>query len=115
MSKTTFVDYICRPYCLYFKAEKENIACRGAEVLEELKSKGFFCPKKLPIITKNPLFWEEYRSPLTNFLCKQCSFRLEDCDFQSRNPIPGTEPCGGYILISHLLAMNLLDLDFFSP
>ncbi len=109
--KTTFQEYICRPYCLYFTdGEKEEMACRGAQVMHELVCNNRLDLQKMPPLRKEPSLWEHYRCELSSYICAQCSFRAEDCDFQSAGPEAGSEPCGGFILLAHLLANNLLTI-----
>ena len=42
MPKADFKDYVCRPYCSFYKeSQKEEMACRGAEVIITARSDGF--------------------------------------------------------------------------
>ena len=37
MTKKDFKDYICRPFCMFYKeGQKEEMACQGALVVESL-------------------------------------------------------------------------------
>lgn len=112
MMKTTFQEYICRPYCRYFSdGEKEEMACRGAQVVHELVCSNRLDLQKMPSLRKEPSLWQKNRCELSAQVCAQCSFRAEDCDFQSEGPEADGEPCGGLILLAHLLANNLITIE----
>lgn len=109
MAKRDIKDYICKPFCsFYVEGAKEELICNGARVLEVLMAKRMLGPgeitamdrRGLPSAWKNPVLEEG--------VCGNCAFQAEDCDFQSENPPPNTEPCGGYILLVLLVANDLV-------
>jgi hypothetical protein len=103
MPKKDFKDYICRPFCKFFReGEKEEMACQGAQVIEQMVRHKRLDPALLPRNGKNPSLWKKYDPILVAHVCQHCPFQKEDCDFQSAYPPPDTEPCGGYILLSLL-------------
>ncbi len=109
MGKEAFKAYLCRPYCMFFKdGAKEETACRAAEVVNALVNKKQVDIKTIPPFIKNRLLWEKCRNTLGNTLCSSCSFRAEDCDFQSATPSDDLEPCGGFIVLAHLWVNNLI-------
>ncbi|MFP3999651.1 MAG: hypothetical protein ACLFUN_07390 [Desulfobacterales bacterium] len=103
-SKTDFKDYICRPLCMFFaEDEKEEMACLGARVAAQLYENGLISAEKIRNAAKERSVWEKHRSDLGAVMCRACEFKKEDCDFQSPEPSDDLEPCGGYILLAHLL------------
>lgn len=109
MHKTDFKDYICRPLCIFFSEdEKEEMACLGARAAARLYENGTIDPGELHAVIKDRDAWEKHRADLGNILCHACEFCAEDCDFQSPAPSEDLEPCGGYILLSHLLEQNAI-------
>ena len=111
MSKRDFKDYICRPFCRFFReGEKEEMACLGAKVLEYLVGLGRLNSEDLPRHGKDPHLWAERDGHLRRYLCTYCDFYAEDCDFQSQYPPPGSEPCGGYVLLSLLMEKGMIDI-----
>jgi hypothetical protein len=110
MSKKHFREYICRPYCIFFKeGEKEELACRGARIVELLVKKNRIVPAEIPPMKKGPSLWNAWKAELGRHVCRRCSFRAGDCDFQSGSPPDYAEPCGGFILLAHLRTNNLID------
>lgn len=109
MIKPRLKTYICRPYCIFFReGEKEEMACYGAQVLAGLVRQGLVVPGQIRF-PKNPDLWETHRALLERYVCSHCPFRAEDCDFQSGDPEPDLEPCGGYIVLSLLVENRLID------
>jgi hypothetical protein len=109
MSKQDFKDYICRPFCMFFReGQKEEMACQGAEIIERLVRLGRLNPAALPREGKDSCSWENRDTALEVNVCKSCPFKREDCDFQSERPPPDAAPCGGYILLSLLKAIGII-------
>lgn len=115
MAKKDFKDYVCRPYCLFFKeGRKEEMACRGAEVVEKLVLHGQIATDGLPHFDKNYFLWQKYAKIFAGYICATCPFRAEDCDFMSEEPAGPdivTEPCGGFIMLALLIENNLIDMS----
>ena len=81
MKKTDFKHYICLPFCVFFReGEKEEMACQGALVIEELIRKGVLKSNELPGTGKDPELWEKHDESL-EIVCGMCPFKPEDCDF----------------------------------
>ena len=111
MGKGGFKGYICRPFCTYFReGAKEDMACRGAQVVESLLQAGVFHIDHIPINGKSPHLWACRDEILEQWVCRSCPFRAEDCDFRSAIPPPGAEPCGGYILLSLLKEKGIITI-----
>ena len=107
--KNDFIDYICRPYCIFFReGEKEDMACQGALAAWELVRRGKIKINDITVAGKDPLLWKN-RSRVLEPVCAACPFRKEDCDFRSENPLENCEPCGGYILLCLLHEKKLID------
>jgi len=115
MAKNDFKDYVCRPYCMFFKeGHKETMACRGAEVVEKLVLLGHITAAGLPFFEKDPRSWRNCKTVFGQTICATCPFRAEDCDFMSDAPeadLDGEiEPCGGFILLALLVENNVIDM-----
>jgi len=110
MAKKDFKDYICRPYCMFFKeGQKEEMACKGAQIAELLFHNKRVNLGKIPNFASDPQIWKKQQAKLEKYVCHKCSFQAEDCDFQSSAPADDMEPCGGFILLACLLESNLID------
>ena len=101
MTKRDFQEYICRPFCCFFRTgEKEELACRGALVVERLAERGVLDPSVLPAgDRKRPGICQENDALLEEMVCRRCPFRAEDCDYRAAERPHYAEPCGGYILL----------------
>jgi len=103
MGKRDFTDYICHPFCIFFrKGVKEDLACQAAEVVEQLIKLGRLDREQLPRQRKNLSGWEKHDPILDDRVCHHCTFKTKDCEFQSKNPSLAVDPCGGYILLTLL-------------
>jgi hypothetical protein len=109
MCKKDFKEYICRPFCNFFReGEKEEMACQGAQVIERMVRRKRLDPALLPRNGKKPSLWKDHDPVLVAHVCQNCPFREKDCDYQSAYPPPDIEPCGGYILLSLLIEKSLI-------
>jgi hypothetical protein len=109
MSKDHCQAYVCRPYCMFFQeGEKEDLSCRGAQIVERLVGRGRFDLMIIPPLQKETRLWEKYRSSLGSYICNPCPFFAEDCDFQSLEPADYMEPCGGFMLLAHLYDQKII-------
>ena len=116
MSKNDFKEYVCRPYCTFYKeGQKEEMACRGAELSEILALQKHISPGELPRFEKNSRLWGRYRAILGKYVCAKCPFRDKDCDFMSEAsgsaPDAEIEPCGGFILLVLLIENDFIDMS----
>lgn len=101
MAKRDFQEYICRPFCSFFRdGEKEELACRGALVVERLAASGVIDPSVLPGGDRKwPGISQENDALLEEMVCGRCPFRAADCDYRAPERPAYAEPCGGYILL----------------
>jgi hypothetical protein len=110
MPKDHFQTYVCRPYCMFFKeGEKEDLSCRGAQIVEQLVERERLDLMTMPPLHKEARLWEKHRSYLSSYICNSCPFFAEDCDFQGMGPADDVEPCGGFILLAHLYDKKMIE------
>jgi len=99
---------LCANFCQYYKpGRNEELACQGFVVVHSLITKGRKLSQEKPAIAAKP----DARTleGLKDRVCSACSFREADCDFVLSN---GTAmPCGGFVLLSHLLGSGELKLE----
>jgi hypothetical protein len=112
MAKKDVKDFVCKPYCSFFKdGVKEELICNGARLLEILIAKGMLSPEELEEVKSAPLLEYDKDGSLATDVCRKCPFRADDCDFQAQSPPPGARPCGGYILLSLLTGKGVVSLE----
>jgi hypothetical protein len=108
-SKETFADYICRPYCIFYKeGVKDDMSCGGAIVVLQLIDAGRWTPGRdsiPPVHTRND------NPDLESLVCRRCPFVLDGCDFRSPSPPSDAAPCGGFILLSRLIDAGTITLE----
>jgi hypothetical protein len=99
---------LCRNFCKYYKPGKnENLACQGFVVVHRLIGKGKQLSQAKPQRTAVPDV--KTVEGLKGRVCGACSFHESDCDFVLSG---GTaSPCGGYVLLFHLLGNGDLTLE----
>ena len=102
MKEEIFVDIICKGFCRYFKAGKEEMHCGGYTFLvnnftvTELHQLADLAGKQAEIKLSIP----EDDENLFNLVCGSCDFRIDGCDYREDRSGP---PCGGYIMIDRLV------------
>lgn len=100
MPKENFKDYICRKFCVFFRDDtKEDMACQGALIVENLLIRGLVDQAFIMELGIDTNYQGKHDNDLDDMVCRYCSFKAEDCDFQSAEKIPDAEPCGGYRLL----------------
>ncbi len=110
MGKKDFKQIVCVPFCAYFhEGSKEEFACRGALLVEELLKRDFLRPGALPTPGQARDFRGRHDAELDAAVCRRCPFQKEDCDFQSAEHRHDAEPCGGYVLLGLLTAAGRID------
>ncbi len=100
------VQTLCLPYCHYYKPDRnEELLCRGAVVIQRLIDSG----RNLSLEEKRSQgLAREVRELIIKRVCGDCEFREQDCDFaQDRK----ARPCGGFELISGLLAATVVTIE----
>lgn len=104
MSKTTFQEYICRPFCEFYKpGVKEELLCQGALLLERLVRQGRLNPQEIQSLPRDLPLPPVQGTMLEAVVCAGCPFQAEDCDFRSPHPPENARPCGGLLLLERLL------------
>jgi hypothetical protein len=108
--KAAFAIYLCRPFCSFYRAgAKEEMACQGALVLDELVQRGRLTLAQLPASgEKERHLWQQEDKELEKVLCLACPFAVDGCDFHSALRSVATEPCGGYLLLQLLKAAGTI-------
>lgn len=97
---------LCQTFCPYFKPSKEEgLACRGFLVVEKLLKKGL----EIPFDKKDKKPGTKTQKTLIRNLCVSCPFYESDCDFVLQKQ--GAPPCGGFILLGHLLEKSIIHID----
>jgi hypothetical protein len=101
---------LCRNFCQYYKpGRNEELTCRGFVVVLRIMQKG----RRLSLERPDTLSLPDAGTveALRKSLCGACDFRAGDCDFILTG---AATPCGGFILLSHLLGtgeLTLADID----
>ena len=113
------ISLICVPHCRFYRpGEKEELSCRGYEFFREkwgegadkeaLEAAGNIAAQAAPTDSSRGI---EHDERIERRLCSRCEFREEDCDFMSGEEVPGAAPCGGYALLSRLLAQAVKEAE----
>jgi hypothetical protein len=111
MSKTDFQEYICRPFCDYFKpGVKEELTCQGALLAEQLVGGGLLIPEDFLTLDRNEPLFPGQEADLEAAVCRNCPFQAEDCDFRSADPPADCRPCGGLVLLQQLKKKGMISL-----
>ncbi|MEK6745050.1 MAG: hypothetical protein AABZ15_15655 [Nitrospirota bacterium] len=99
---------LCHNFCQYYKPGKnEELACQGYVVVHRLIEKGRHVSQDKP--RRTAALDARTIEGLKGRVCAACSFRAADCDFILSG---GTaSPCGGYVLLFHLLGSGDLTLE----
>jgi hypothetical protein len=112
MAKKNIKDYICRPFCSFYReGAKEEFICRGAHDVEMFLERGMFQVAELVGLRRDKTSRASGNCVLDAVVCRRCAFLKEDCDFQSEQRPPDAEPCGGYILLGILAEKGIISLD----
>ena len=111
MSKTDFQDYLCLPFCEFYKpGAKEELLCRGAWLVERMVDRERLNPEDFQGLENNVSWPPGREADLEALVCAPCPFRIDDCDFQSPRPPEGAPPSGGWLLLAQLLAAGKITL-----
>ncbi len=109
MAKNDFKNYICEPFCSFYRSGlKEELACGGALMLENLLRDHKLSPEILFLMQKERHSTVRRNSILDMTVCAGCDFFVDGCDFKSTVKHPDAEPCGGYRLLDLLMAKDLI-------
>jgi hypothetical protein len=112
MAKRDIKDFVCKPFCSFFReGVKEELICNGARLLEILMKRRMLSPEVITEVKSGPLPPSGKNPALEEGVCRKCPFRANDCDFQSVSPPLNAEPCGGFILLALLAANGVVSLE----
>ena len=70
----------------YKDGQKEEMACQGALVVESLVNQRLISKEHVYLSIKDYQLCLKHKDTLTRYVCRQCPFMKEDCDFQSTSP-----------------------------
>lgn len=92
-----YTELICKGFCSFYKAGKEEMAC---ETYNFLASK--FRPEKLALSIQDIKAEPDFScdTEIKKNICARCDFLIDGCDF--REGI-GSVPCGGYAIVEGLI------------
>ncbi len=97
---------LCLKFCPYYKPNKnQELACMGYYVVEDLLKKGH----KIVFRKFGKTFSIKTKKRLKEKICICCPFYEKDCDFIQQED--DYSPCGGFILLGHLLESKSISLD----
>lgn len=107
MKDKVYTDIICKGFCKYYKEGKEALNCNGYVFLRDN-----FTPHELKIMLdlSKPQKDMKYEIPdedegLIDLVCTNCDFFIDECDYTDNRTGNRTgPPCGGYLIISHILS-----------
>jgi hypothetical protein len=106
MKSISLKKKLCLNFCPYYKPSNDNdLACMGFLVIERLIKKG----KKISFKKMSKALDGMTEKLLKKHLCTVCSFYESDCDFAAQKE--NASPCGGFILLGHLLETNIITID----
>jgi hypothetical protein len=111
MPKSDFQNYICRPFCDFFKSGvKDELTCRGALIVEKLVRRQRLIPETFRGLDEEKPLIPRQETDLEAAVCTDCPFQAEDCDFKSANPPADCRPCGGLVLLHRLKNQGLISI-----
>ena len=87
------------------------MACQGAVVVENMVRRGLIDQALIMELGRDTNYREKHEGDLDDMICRYCSFKTEDCDFQSTEKIDDAEPCGGYRLLRILKTSGYITVD----
>ncbi len=109
--KRDFSDFICRPFCVFFKeGQKEDMACGGALAVARLTATGLLSTDDIPEPADSRISPQNDRL-LFELVCRSCPFVLDGCDYRLPTPPDDAVACGGLILLGHLLDSGIINAD----
>lgn len=106
MRKDSLLEQIlCSKYCTYYKPGKnEELACRGAVVVERLLHEG----KNRALECHLREFEPADAELIIKTMCTACDFYEQDCDFMQNRE---ARPCGGFVFLAQLLGSGVITIQ----
>jgi hypothetical protein len=100
-------EMVCRRFCRFFRpGVKEELSCAGYNFFRD-RVGGARLREWLAAVDPARAGTPADRAAAAMTLCGGCEFRAADCDFQAEPQKPEAAPCGGYVLLCHLLAAQV--------
>lgn len=100
--KKEFSEFICRPYCTFFKdGQKEDMACGAALAAAQLIDAGLLSTEVFPEPEGIDVYPHDDRL-LFELICRFCPFVHDGCDFRLPTPPTDAVACGGFVLLGAL-------------
>jgi hypothetical protein len=103
--KDTLKETVCLQFCSYYKpGRNEELSCGGYERIERFLEEG----RKVAIEVSGSCGDAGQTEAIVRAICRRCGFREDGCDFMLDRKSP---PCGGFRLISQLIADGMLQIE----
>ena len=97
---------LCENFCQYYKPSKnEDLACMGFLIVERMLKEGM----DIPFDKSERIPGSATEETLIQNVCVFCPFYESDCDFVKQRG--KSLPCGGFVLLGHLLEENIITVD----
>jgi hypothetical protein len=96
---------VCQQFCSFYKpGRNEELSCGGYERIERFLQEG----RKVIIEVSGSCSDAGQTEAIVHAICRRCGFRDDGCDFILGRDSP---PCGGFRLISQLIANGTLRIE----
>jgi phosphohistidine phosphatase len=103
MKEDSYTDIICKRFCAFYREGKEEFQCGTYLYLKEQFSaedlRSF-----LADMPEHPDHTED--DLILSIVCNKCDFLVDGCDYREGLDSP---PCGGYIIVEHLIKKGALN------
>ena len=106
MSKTDILKHaVCLQFCSYYKpGGNEELSCGGYERIDRFLQE---C-RQVIVAPSGSRCTAAQADGIVVAVCSPCSFRVDGCDFILDRKAP---PCGGFLLLSQLIADGTLQIE----
>jgi len=108
------VRLVCVPHCRFYReGEKEEMSCEGYNFIKDRmdrESGALAESEKLAGAGRPPERFDR-DARIEAAVCGRCEFRAADCDFMGGEDLPGSAPCGGYVLLARLLEAGVDEVE----
>jgi hypothetical protein len=102
----SLAEKLCANFCRYYKPSKnEELACIGFLIIERMLKEGI----EIPFDKRDRIPRPATEGRLVQNVCVPCPFYESDCDFVKERG--GSLPCGGFVLLGHLLEEGIITVD----
>ena len=104
-------EAVCRRFCRFFRpGSKEDLSCAGYNFFRD-RVGGVRLREWMAAVDPARPWRPADQAVAAMALCGECAFRAEACDFQAQPRRADAVPCGGYLLLCHLLSAKVPGLD----